>query len=226
MTFCNYPQFATQYSTMYNQYLSTTAIINKIQSTVRGNVNQYIATKMSNILPPSALTRQQFTDPLQFRILWLSALVAPQLQFIDNWGLGYNLGFSKLDTPYGTVIRAQSFYKIIDDYIYLQMSPEYDINRLDFGGIEDSRVTQDTTGAIKTYYGKLLLNNFNTISQTLVHNPVTLTPALGKLDSLTFSWMEFGGAVIANSNCDWNISIQIQEEVSQAGSLVPATTGF
>jgi hypothetical protein len=139
----------------------------------------------------------------------------------DNWGLGYNLGFNKIDTPFGTVQTAQSFYKIIDDYIYLRISPEYDMNKLDFGGRENLSVTRDSTGATKTYYGKLLLNNFNAFSQTLVQNPVTFQPPISRLESVSFQWLNFDGTQVNNTNCEWNISISVTEQLTKSQSAAP-----
>jgi hypothetical protein len=215
LSFSNFGGFISAYSNFYQLYASNVNIINSILSTVRGDVNNYIQTQLKYILPPSALSRQGITDPLQYSILWKSALQQQQLILTENWGLGYNLGFVKEDTPYGTVQRAQSFYKIIDDYIYLRLNPEYNMNRLDFGGRENYSITLETTGATKTYYGKLLLNNFNTVSQTFVQNPIPFNPALPRLDQLSFDWVEFAGNVINNNDCDWNVSIQITEEVTK-----------
>ena len=220
MGFSTYTQFSITYSNLYNKYNSNSAILSKIVSTVREQVNNYILTSLAYILPPSALTRQQYTDPLQYKILFQTSLTSNYANLTDNWGLGYNLGFAKQDTPFGTIQRAQSFYKIIDDYIYLRISPQYNLNKLDFGAKETLSVSREATGATQTYYGKLLLNNFNSLSQTLVQNAITLTPAIGKLESLSFQWLEFSGVQVNNTNCDWNISVSITEEVIKGNPVI------
>lgn len=219
--FSTFKQFSITYSNLYNQYNSNSAIITTVTSNVRSNINNYILTSLQNILPPSALTRQQYTDPLQFSLLWKTPLQPNYQNLTDNWGLGYNLGFNKIDTPFGTVQTAQSFYKIIDDYIYLRISPEYDMNKLDFGGRENLSVTRDSTGATKTYYGKLLLNNFNAFSQTLVQNPVTFQPPISRLESVSFQWLNFDGTQVNNTNCEWNISISVTEQLTKSQSAAP-----
>ena len=222
--FSTFQQFSITYSNLYAQYNSNAATILDITSNVRSNINNYILTSLKYILPPSALTRQQYTDPLNYSILWKSALTPNYQNLVDNWGLGYNLGFVKQDTPYGTVHIAQGFYRIIDDYIYLRISPEYNMNLLDFGAAENLEISRDSTGATKTYYGKLLLNNFNTFSQTLVQNPVSLKPPISKLESVSFQWLEFNGAQVNNTNCDWNISISISEQLTATSAT--ETTGI
>jgi hypothetical protein len=215
LSFSNFGGFISTYSSYYKIYASNNSIINNIVSSVKGNVNTYIATQLKYILPPSALERQQSIDPLQFSIQWKTSLKPNYAVLTENWGLGYNLGYYKVDTPYGTVQKAQSFYKIIDDYIYLRLNPESDMNRLDFGGREDHSITLEPTGATKTYYGKLLLNNFNSYSQTFVQNGVAFNPPLSRLDQLSFTWLNFSGDVIDNDNCEWNISVQVTEEVTK-----------
>ena len=141
----------------------------------------------------------------------------------ENWGLGYNLGFSKQDTPFGTVQRAESFYKIIDDYIYLRISPEYNMNKLDFGGTENLALSREATGQTKSYYGKLLLNNFNSFSQTLVQNPVSFSPPIGRLEHVSFQWLNLDGSQVNNTNCEWNISVSVTEQLMKTPA--PITSG-
>jgi hypothetical protein len=221
LSFSTFQEFSRAYSNLYAQYTSNSATIINITSNVRSNINNFILTSLKNILPPSALTRQQYTDPLNYSILWKSALTPNYQNIVDNWGLGYNLGFVKQDTPFGTVQIAQGFYRIIDDYIYLRISPEYNMNLLDFGAAENLAITRDSTGATKSYYGKLLLNSFNSFSQTLVQNPVTLKPPISKLESVSFQWLEFNGAQVDNLNCDWNISISISEQLTASSTTEP-----
>jgi hypothetical protein len=211
--FSTFNDFSQTYSNYYVQFNSNLQIINGIQNTVKNEMSNYITTSLKGIIPNSALNRQQFTDPLQFSMLWKSSLLPLYQNLRDNWGLGFNLGFLKQDTPYSTVISAQSFYKIIDDYIYLRLNNEYDLNRLDFSGTENLAITRESTGSTKTYYGKLLLNNFNSFSQTFVQNPVTFNPSLPKLEQLYFEWDDITGVNISNTDCEWNISVQITEEL-------------
>ncbi|NBP05487.1 MAG: hypothetical protein EBV15_04590, partial [Bacteroidetes bacterium] len=178
---------------------------------VTSNVIQFISTQMQYIIPPQLIGRLNYTAPIPFSILWFSSLLPQYKDLLENWGLGYNLGFAKLDTSYSTYHQATSFYKILEDYIYLRLNPEYPINTLDTTAKEDFKITRDSTGAVNRFHGKLLLGNFNTYSRTFVSNQALFNPPIGRLDQLYFQWVDVTGAQINNDNCDWSASIQITE---------------
>jgi hypothetical protein len=131
----------------------------------------------------------------------------------DNWGLGWNLGFNKTDTPYDTTQVAPSFYKILDDHINLQLNQEYDMNRMDTGAKENRALSLEPTGYLKAFHGKLLLAPFGSYAQTLISNPVNFTIPIPRLDKLTFTWSETSGVVINNAECEWDVVVQIVEEI-------------
>jgi len=132
----------------------------------------------------------------------------------DNWGLGWNLGYAKEDTPYDTTHVAESFYKILDDYINLRMNTEFDMNQIATGDKENLKQSQEPTGSVKAYFGKLLLNSFGSYSQTLISNPITYQTPLPKVDKLSFTWLDSTGAVINNNDCEWNAVIQLVEQIT------------
>jgi hypothetical protein len=171
----------------------------------------FISTQLKYILPQSALLSQTYTSPLLFSILWNSSLLPQYKGLIDNWGLGYNLGFTSMDTPLSVIHKSSSFYKIISDYLYLRLSPEYNINTLDITEKEDLTITRDSTGSIQEYFGKLLLGDFNTYSRTFVSNQVTFNPPVAKLDKLSFEWLTSAGVRLNNNDCEWNASLAITE---------------
>jgi hypothetical protein len=154
-------------------------------------------------------------DPIEFKLPF-STIMPEVNRTIDEYGIGYNLGFAKLDTPYNTIHRADSFFKILDDYIYLRMNPEYNMNRLDISRKENFKETQDATAESQLYNCKLLLNNFGAYAQTVIQNPVFFNPPVGKLDRLTFAWYDVTGQLINNDECEWNAAIQIVERVETA----------
>lgn len=228
-----YSNFFAQYSTFYTQYLVLQNGVSTIQGYVRQNVNQYISTYLFNFLPPDSLLRSSPTDPLLFKIQWETAInpgggrtgCSPTIGSLKyNWGLGYNLGYDKRDTPFGMVHKGQSFYKILDDYIYLRLNPELRMNMMDTTGEENLSVTRESTGAVQNYYGKLLLNDFNSFSQTMITLPVTLNPPLGKLEQMYFEWTDLTGAKIDNKDCEWSAVLQITESqvTTSAESTLPA----
>jgi hypothetical protein len=222
----NFGQFYAKFISVYNQYNSQVQLVQAINSNVNAYVTNFIQTDLQNILPASALNRQRFTDPLTFSILWKSALLPQYAKLIEEWGMGWNLGYDKADTPYQTVHIGQSFFKILDDFINLQMNQEFDMNRMDTGGPENLAATQEPTGFTKAFHGKLLLAPFGSYAQTLVSNPITFYPPLGRMDKLTFTWVDTTGATINNADCEWNAVVQIVEkkdmtEIVQAPRIDP-----
>lgn len=204
--------FYNRFVTLYNQYNIQVQTIQTINSNTNAATSNFIQTELQNIIPSSALNRQRFTDPLTFSILWRSALAPQMVPLVDNWGLGWNLGFDKVDTPYETVQKAQSFYKILEDYILLRMNQEFDMNRMDTGAKEVLSATLEPTGATKAFHAKLLLANFGNFAQTIITNPISFTPPLGRLDKLTFQWVDTTGTIIDNSDCEWNVVLQVAEK--------------
>jgi len=204
--------FYGRFVALYNQYNTQVQLVNTINSNVKSYVTNFIQTDLQYILPPTSLNRQRFTDPLTYTILWQSSLYPAYARLGDNWGMGWNLGFDKVDTPYGTVQLAQSFYKILDDFINLQMNREFDMNRMDTGAKENLSASLETTGFTKAFHGKLLLAPFGSYAQTLVSNPISFYPPLGRMDKLTFTWVDVTGATINNADCEWNAVVQIVEK--------------
>jgi hypothetical protein len=221
----SFKEFATNMSTIYGSYLTTANTLQNITDTVNSNMLTYISTTLKYIFPPSAANRQNFTDPLTFQILWKSALMPQYAALLEDWGLGYNLGYSKEDTPqYSTYTFATSFYKILEDYIYLRLNPEYKMNRIDGTFMENLQVTRDSTGQVDQYYGKLLLNNFNTYSTTFISNQAAFNPPIGRLETMYFEWVDVGGTQISDTQCEWTASLTITEAKKKAtlGSTLPA----
>jgi hypothetical protein len=219
-------EFYAEFVHLYNQYNSQVQLVQTITSNVNAYVTNFIQTDLQYILPPSALNRQRFTDPLTFSILWKSALVPQFAKLEEQWGMGWNLGFDKADTSYQTVHVGQSFFKILDDFINLQMNREFDMNRMDTGAKENLAATQEPTGFTKAFHGKLLLAPFGSYAQTLVSNPVSFYPPLGRMDKLTFTWVDVTGATLNNADCEWNAVVQIVEkkdmtEIVQAPRIDP-----
>lgn len=205
--------FLNLYTQLFGIYNSNVQVINTITSNVNSNMQSFINDYLTYVLPDYAKTKQNFTEALTFSILWRSSLTPLYLKAEDDWGLGYNLGYAKVDTPYATIQRAPSFFKILDDYIYLRLNVEYDMNKMDFGGKENLKETTDSTGQINGYNGKLLLNTFGNYAQTIIQNPVYFNPPILKLEKLTFQWYDTAGTLITNTECDWNAAIQMVEDV-------------
>jgi len=213
ITSTGFGDFLRQYTSLYSLYSSNVAVINSITNSVNTSIQTFINTNLTYIIPEYAKARQAFTEPITFSILWKSALTPTYLKAEDEWGLGWNLGFTKSDTDYSTIHRADSFFKILDDYIYLKLNPEYDMNRIDFGAKENLSQTMESQGQIRGYNGKLLLNTFGNYAQTIIQNPVYFNPSLLRLDKMSFQWIDTVGVPLVNAECEWNAAIQIVEEV-------------
>ena len=175
---------------------------------------------MAYIIPPTATVRQKYTDPLLFSILWKSSLSPQYAKLEDQWGLGWNLGYAKADTPYDVIQIATSFYKILDDYITLALNQEININRVDTGGKENISATLEPTGETNSYYGKLLLAPFGSYAQTMIMNPIAFNPPLGRLDKLSFTWQDLTVITIDNSYCEWNAVVQIVENQDVVQTII------
>jgi hypothetical protein len=128
--------------------------------------------------------------------------------------MGYNLGFEFADTPFNTVQRATSFFKLLDDSIYLRMNEEFGLNKMDISQPENFAETLETTAQSGRYNSKLILNSFGSFATTFVQSPVTFNPPLGKLDKLSFSWYNSAGVLLNNADCEWSGSVQIVETVT------------
>jgi hypothetical protein len=207
----NFRQFMSTFNSNYTVYQSNMQILNTINEYVNSNTYIYISTQLKNFFPIQSINSNQFTSPIIFSILWSSSLLPHYSKLIDNWGLGYTLGYTKNDTPFSLLQQATSFYKILEDYIYLKVSPEYNINTIDITDKENLNLTRDSTGSIGQYFGKLLLGDFNTYSRTFVSNQVTFNPPIARLDKLSFEWYDSTGVLINNNDCDWNASFTITE---------------
>jgi len=216
--------FYSRMKATFSTYSSLLILGSTINSQAKLKLNEFVLSDLKYIIPVSAQNRQRVTDPLRYSIRWKSALSSAYSKLENNWGLGWNLGFAKEDTPFATVQFAPSFFKLIDDYIQLRMNPEFDLNRMDSVQKENLALSLETTGITKAYYGKLLLSNFGSYAQTLISNPIAFLNPVGKLDKLSFQWLDITNAIINNNDCEWNAVVQITEKITIATPKVD--TGF
>ena len=205
----------TQYVTLYNSIQTNQATVNAASTNALISLTNYVNIRYQGILPPSFLKRSRLSDPIPFQIRFKSSLIAPYSTAFDEWGLGWNLGFDKIDTTFATQQTATTFIRIIDDYIYLKMNDEMDMNTIDISEKEYLNQSQDTFGQSSRYFAKLLLNTFGNFSQTYIQSPKIFNPVLGKLDKFHFQWVDRFGAVINNNDCEFNITLQVEESVDQ-----------
>ncbi|NBP66930.1 MAG: hypothetical protein EBU66_20075, partial [Bacteroidetes bacterium] len=209
----NFGDFLNQYNAINSANIKNSAILSTVTGLSNVAVANLITGDLKNILPPYLANRNRTTDPVEFKIPF-STCATPSNAGIEQYGMGYNLGFAFTDTPYNTVQRATSFFKLLDDAIFLRLNEEYGMNKMDISQPENFSQTQDTTAQSGLYNSKLMLNSFGSFATTFVQSPVTFNPPVGKLDKLSFSWYNSSGVLLNNSDCEWSGSVQIVESVT------------
>lgn len=208
----SFGDFLRQYSTIHSTIVTNSVTVSSVNGLVSEGQSNLILGDLRYILPSSVASRVRVYDPLEFKLPF-STIAQDSNRSIEEYGMGYNLGFVQADTSFNTAQRAGSFFKILDDYIFMKMNPELNMNRLDISRQENFAVTHDTQAESQLYNCKLMLNNFGTYATTLVQNTVTFNPPIGKLDKLSFSWYDTTGALIDNAECEWSGTIQIVESL-------------
>ena len=209
-----YNNALTQYIDTYNSIADTLTSMTAILSTAQGQLNEYIVTRYGLVLPSTIINRNRVTDPLPFQFLFSSFTFPPYKSQYDNWGLGYNLGFNKVDTfPPVTTITSQTFIRIVQDYIYLKINPELNMNMLAVSNKEDLSQTHDPTAEDSKYFLKLILNDFASFCRTGVIQQKTFTPVLGKLDTISFQLTDKFGNQINNTDCEFDLILEVAEAI-------------
>ena len=201
----------------FNNQISTSATgISNAQTEALNATRAYIVANYSGILPTIVLDRNRFTDSIPFSLQFKTQLASSEylqsyLKAYDKWGLGWNLGFDKVDTAFTTRHVATTFIRIVDDYIYLKLNDELNINTIDISQKENLAQSRETFGASRRYYGKLLLNTFGSYAQTFVQAAKALPAPIGKLDKLSFQLVDAFNNKISNADCEYNIVFEVTE---------------
>ena len=209
----SFGDFLNQYNNINNANIKNTAILSTVTGLSNAAIANLITGDLKYILPPYLANRNRTTDPVEFMIPF-STCATPSNVKLEQYGMGYNLGFAFADTPFNTVQRATSFFKLLDDSIYLRMNEEFGLNKMDISQPENFAETLETTAQSGRYNSKLILNSFGSFATTFVQSPVTFNPPLGKLDKLSFSWYNSAGVLLNNTDCEWSGSVQIVETVT------------
>lgn len=215
-----FSNFMVEYSTLYGLYTTLKANVDTINANLRTSMQNFILNDMKYILPSNVLTRTRFTDSLTFSFLWKTALDETPPNYanlVDAWGLGWNLGYPKKDDEQpSTVHFAPSMYKIIDDFLYLRLNPEFNLNRMSAGTKENYNDSREPSGLTSYYYCKLLLNGYGQTATTFVHSPITLNPPIPRIAKIAFQWLDARGNVLnipSATDSDWQMTVNIQENV-------------
>jgi hypothetical protein len=153
-----------------------------------------------------------------FSLLFQSKLPVYQQSAYSEWGLGWVLGFGgqPVDLTGAATYTATYWPRLVDDYIYLQLNESEHMNAIDHTEVEVTSLSQDSTGQVAHYFGKLLLNNYGCWAQTFIEAPKTFSPVLGRLERLMFTWTDKNGAILGSpdvASCDWHMTLRITEIV-------------
>lgn len=215
-----FSNFIVQYSTLYGEYAILKSTTDVINSNLRTSMQNFIQNDMKYILPSNVLARTRFTDALTFSFLWKTGLQQTPPNYanlVDGWGLGWNLGYPKEDDSQpSTVHFAPSMYKIIDDFLYLRLNPEFNLNRMSAGTKENYNDSREPSGLTSYYYCKLLLNGYGQTATTFVHSPIVLSPPIPKISKIAFQWLDARGNLLnipSATDSDWQMTVNIQENV-------------
>jgi hypothetical protein len=219
-SYAGLPVKSTGFRDFMNQFKDLSVVVQKAstgvtdaQALASSSTNDYIKSNYGGILPEVVLKRNRYTDPLSFSILFKSALIPPYKDSFDQWGLGWNLGFDKIDTTFSTRCVASTFVRIVDDFLYMKLNEEFNCNGIDSSDKEDLNKNRDSTGKTRGYFGKLLLNSFGSFAQTFVQSTKPFPTTIPKVDQLRFSFVDPNNNQIFNNDCEFNISLEITEIV-------------
>ena len=210
--FYNFSTALSSYIGFYNANFSGFSTIIGIYAEANLQLQNYISTTYNGILPTQFITRSRYTDPLTFSLPFSTTLVAPYTTATDEWGLGWNLGFAKADTPFAVSQISQTFIRIVADYLYLQLNESYNMNGISATEPENLSLTRDAMGQNQRYFAKIILNDFGSISRTAVQMPKKFSPAINKFDTFSFQLVDKLGQPVVNTDCDSDLTLQIIEE--------------
>lgn len=211
-SFYNFSTALSSYIGFFNANFTNFSTIIGIYGEANSRLQAYISTSYNGILPPQFITRSRYTDPLTFSLPFSTTLVTPYTTAIDEWGLGWNLGFAKTDTPYAVSQTSETFIRIVADYLYLQLNESYNMNGISVTEPENLSLTRDAMGQNQRYFAKILLNDFGSISRTAVQMPKEFSPATNKFDTFSFQLVDKMGQPVVNTDCDSDLTLQIVEE--------------
>ena len=218
-----FSNFIVEYSSMYGKYTNLKSNIDIINRALDSNMQKFTNNDLQYILPKNHLTRSRITDSLTFSLLWKTGLKTTPPAFanlVDGWGLGWNLGFPKEDDSQALKVHfAPSMFKITDDFIYLRLNPEFNLNRMSSGTKENYLDSREPSGLTSYYYCRMLLNGYGQSATTFVHAPIILEPRIPKISKISFQWLDSKGNVLnmaSATDSDWHMTVNIQENVETA----------
>ena len=210
--FYNFSTALSSYSGFYTNNFTGYSTIIGIYAQVDLELKAYISTAYNGILPEQYISRIRYTDPIAFSLPFSTYLNTPYNTMVDQWGLGWNLGFAKRDTAGGVSQTSDTFIRIVADYLYVRLNESYNMNGISVTEHEDLSLTRDSMGQNQKYFAKIVLNDFGSISRTAVQMPKDFNPAINKFDTFSFELVDKTGARVSNLDCESDLTLQIVEE--------------
>lgn len=212
-SYSGYKDALVDYITFFSSIRGFLETYTSILSTATGQLNEYVIQTYGRILPSTIIQRNRITDALPFQFLFSTMLVAPYTTMFDEWGLGYNLGFNKADTPNPprTTVTSDTFIRIVQDYVYLRLNPEFNMNDMAVSGKENLADTHDTAAQDGKYFSKIILNSFGGFCRTAVQMPKQFNPVLGKYDTISCQLVDKNGQQISNADCEYDFVLEVTE---------------
>ena len=223
-TFTGYQNTLEQYTAYFSTVTSQFTICTNILSTTTGLLNEYVIFRYGNILPPGIVSRSNYTAPIPFQLLFDYNLQPPYNKQIDQWGLGWYLGFPKLTVPVigpRTLVTSATFIRIVQNYIYLRLNPAQNINTLAVSAKENLSETRESQGMDTQYFTKIILADFANYCRAGVQLQKEFSPVLGKYEVIECQLTDQNGNILSNTDCDYDMVVQITETTN--GPTVEST---
>lgn len=217
--------FLNHYRQEYSTLTTTAQFFSIANASAATGLIDYTNTYFADILPAGYTNRNRLTDAIPFSIKWYSQLTPTYAAKTDYWGLGYNLGFKKLDTDYAISHIGDFLFKLTTETIYLRMSETLPINTMTVSDKEDLAVSHESNSQVDKFFARILLNNFGSYTTTMVQTGRPINPPIGRLNSLRFQLVDKTGAVLTNNDCNFIATLSITELKSVANPGATADVG-
>jgi len=217
--------FLNHYRQKYSTLTTTAQFFSIANASAATGLIDYTNTYFADILPAGYTNRNRLTDAIPFSIKWYSQLTPTYAAKTDYWGLGYNLGFKKLDTDYAISHIGDFLFKLTTETIYLRMSETLPINTMTVSDKEDLAVSHESNSQVDKFFARILLNNFGSYTTTMVQTGRPINPPIGRLNSLRFQLVDKTGAVLTNNDCNFIATLSITELKSVANPGATADVG-
>lgn len=217
--------FLYHYRQEYSTLTTTAQFFSIANASAATGLITFTDTYFADILPAGYTNRNRLTDAVPFSIKWYSQLTPTYAAKTDYWGLGYNLGFKKIDTDYAISHIGDFLFKLTTETIYLRLSDTFAINTMTVSDKENLAISHESNSQVDKFFSRILLNNFGSYTTTMVQTSRSINPPIGRLNSLRFQLVDKTGAILSNSDCNFIATLSITELKSVANPGATADVG-